>query len=230
MKMKPKAPTKAIKRPTSSRLGWKIILGFESIFGIGLALTLAALTLSFGQPAVTKSKLTSIWMNFQPVRNEIIEELAVTGEVFDVGGEQNDGETGAVISDDIEVALASRRSPRTTVERDVEKVEPRQMNGNLEKLSSLIGGGPIKFAESKEVVYANRVGYSVVIGIEVGTEKKPYKLTISPATIGQGIPGSLIWLCGQRLPPLGWYRLPGPWGTDMPQDLIHSDCRERKAL
>lgn len=58
--------------------------------------------------------------------------------------------------------------------------------------------------------------------------KTPFFLTYTPAVISNGVPGSMMWLCGNRKPPSGWARLPGPTGTDLPAKYLYSVCRDNK--
>lgn len=59
-------------------------------------------------------------------------------------------------------------------------------------------------------------------------DEKPFFLSYTPAVIASGVPGSMMWLCGNRKPPTGWVRLPGPTGTDLPAKYLFSVCRDNK--
>ena len=54
----------------------------------------------------------------------------------------------------------------------------------------------------------------------------PFFLTYTPAVIASGVPGSMMWLCGNRKAPAGWIRLPGTAGTDLPAESNLSVCRD----
>lgn len=70
--------------------------------------------------------------------------------------------------------------------------------------------------------------YSLIARGTLGEAATPFFLTYTPAVIASGIPGSMMWLCGNRKPVAGWVRLPGPTGTDIPAKYLHSVCRDNK--
>jgi hypothetical protein len=226
-------------KPASSRLRWNTILGIEGLVGVGLLALLCGLSAGFGTTAVAKARMAGIWTDFYERRNELIEQLAVTGEGFAISSAPasaaasgRDNEKPA--NDEIEDALSFRNALRNR-KQDRENLDELLAAPAKDKetlpgfakgaLGGLFSEGPKKVSASEKKVNALLLEQSVVIGLEIGSEKKPYLLTITPAAIGHGIPGSLLWMCGQRQPPPGWYRLPGQAGTDLPQDLLYSVCR-----
>jgi len=69
---------------------------------------------------------------------------------------------------------------------------------------------------------------SLVVEGALGDAKTPFFLAYTPAVIAKGVPGSMMWLCGNRQAPAGWQRLPGPVGTDLPAKYLYSVCRDNK--
>lgn len=72
-----------------------------------------------------------------------------------------------------------------------------------------------------------RVENSLVVNGNLETGR-PFYLSYTPAVIASGVPGSMMWLCGNRKPPTGWTRLPGPTGTDLPAKYLFSVCRDNQ--
>lgn len=220
-------------KSTRKFLSWGTILGVEILSGFGALAMLIALALSFGTTAIAKAKMTNIWSDFRAQRAELVEQLALSGEGFSVRNAMIPaGQTETPVADDIEAALAFRRPTRVKPEQG----DSTQSKGKQKETDSIglaaadLKAGLIEGAKKRAEAAGKNfnvriVDRSVVIGMELDSDKKPYVLAITPAAIEQGIPGSLLWLCGQRQPPSGWYRLPGPTGTDLPQHLLFSVCR-----
>lgn len=91
------------------------------------------------------------------------------------------------------------------------------------------GKVPGKEHHSRELEYAvTQLENSLVARGTLGEARIPFFISYSPAVIANGTPGSMMWLCGNRKPPAGWARLPGPAGTDLPAEYLPSVCREKK--
>lgn len=71
----------------------------------------------------------------------------------------------------------------------------------------------------------SQADYSLVARGTIGKDKRPLYLTYTPAITADGIPGSMIWMCGKRHPPAGWVRLPGPTGDNLTDKYLVSVCR-----
>ena len=221
-------------KPARNRLSWGTVLGIEILSGFGVLALLIALALSFGTTAIAKAKMTNIWSDFRLQRAELVEQLALHGEGFSVRNVTiSTVPTEAPVVDDIEAALAFRRPTRIKPEQG----DSSQAMQGMQKETDIAGkvaadlkarlfeGGRKRAEAAGKNFNVGIIDRSIVIGLEFDSDKKSYVLAITPAAIEQGIPGSLLWLCGQRQPPSGWYRLPGPTGTDLPQHLLFSVCR-----
>ena len=217
-------------KSTGKRLSWNTILGIEILSGIGLLALLCALALHFGTAAIAKAKMTNVWSDFRLQRAELVEQLALNGEGFTVHNALSSSALAeATVVDDIEAALAFRRPTRvkTEVSEDAMHAQGKSKSSatGIDFATGLVDGARKRAEAAGKNFNVGIVDRSVVIGMELDSDKKPYVLAVTPAAIGQGVPGSLLWLCGQRQPPSGWYRLPGPTGTDLPQNLLFSVCR-----
>lgn len=83
-----------------------------------------------------------------------------------------------------------------------------------------------KMAGEKHLEYSvTQIESSLIAEGAMGDAKIPFFLAYTPALIANGVPGSMMWLCGNRQPPAGWARLPGPVGTDLPAKYLYSVCR-----
>lgn len=71
----------------------------------------------------------------------------------------------------------------------------------------------------------SQADYSLVAKGTIGKDKRPLYLTYAPAITADGIPGSMIWMCGKRHAPAGWVRLPGPTGDNLTDKYLVSVCR-----
>ena len=220
-------------KPTGKRLSWDSILCIEILSGIGLLALLCTLALHFGSTAIAKAKMTNIWSDFRSQRAELVEQLALNGEGFTVHNAPSSSALAETpVADDIEAALAFRRPTRaktvkTEVSDDAKQVEGKSKTSAMgaDFATGVIAGAQKRAEAAGKNFNVGIVDRSVVIGIELDSDKKPYVLAITPSAIEQGVPGSLLWLCGQRQPPPGWYRLPGPAGTDLPKHLLYYVCR-----
>lgn len=212
------------------RLGWDTISGIETLSGICLMALLWATALHFVTIAASKARLVNIWSDFRSQRAELVEQLALNGDGFALHSASPSAvQTESAVTDDIEAALAFRRTIRVkpAVPDDAASAQEKPRSSPIgNKFAKDLLAGAQKHAEAVgtnfNVVIVDR---TVLIGMELNSERESYFLAISPATIGQGLPGSLLWLCGQRQPPPGWERLPGPTGSDLPQNLLFSVCR-----
>lgn len=222
-------------------LTWSNIISIDAISAIGLLALLCAFSLNFGTTLITKARMTGLWLSFHTQRDELIEQLAVNGDGF--AGQSADafslpGEPGNQVArvDDIEAALSFRASPKSEKNNNVlaEGKEHVLNQLNLPTIAKEWLARPANDGEkrasddSTNQFNAMLSDHSVLIGIAPGAGKPAHVLAITPAVISQGTPGSMVWLCGWRAPPSGWYRLPGPVGTDLPQDLLYSLCRTHR--
>lgn len=57
-----------------------------------------------------------------------------------------------------------------------------------------------------------------------GKLENPFYLTYAPSVIAEGPIGTVLWLCGNNKPPIGWTQ-PAHTGTDLPPEAIPFDCR-----
>jgi type II secretory pathway pseudopilin PulG len=86
-----------------------------------------------------------------------------------------------------------------------------------------------KKAGEKQLEYSvTQIESSLIAEGTMGDARTPFFLAYTPAVIAKGVPGSMMWLCGNRQPPAGWARLPGPGGTDLPAKYLYSVCRDNK--
>jgi hypothetical protein len=69
-----------------------------------------------------------------------------------------------------------------------------------------------------EVAIGNVVRYEGRLG-------EPFYLTFAPSVITEGPIGTVLWLCGNKKPPLGWTQ-PTSTGTDLPSEAIPFVCRD----
>lgn len=83
----------------------------------------------------------------------------------------------------------------------------------------------------QEIDAMGQVSYRQVAGNVEASGTLPHldgqmKLSFHAAVIGQGLPFNVIWLCGERRPPPGWFE-PGPIiATGLQPELLPSVCRE----
>lgn len=69
----------------------------------------------------------------------------------------------------------------------------------------------------QEKITGNTIRYEGKLG-------DPFYLTLAPSVIAEGPIGTVLWLCGNNKPPIGWTQ-PAHTGTDLPPEVIPFDCR-----
>lgn len=210
------------------RLKWRTVMSFEVLAGFLLLAVLIAIFLHTTGFAMAQARVAHAWgREFITQRIELSQRLAMTGEGFvvpdapRVGAEEAGGKSTAV--DDLEAAMLFKRRPSGAPVAEGTTSTGQARPGLL----SVFGAGASReSAEAKAQVQI--VEQSLLVGINVDSARKPFALAVSPGVIGEGTPGSILWLCGQRPAPLGWYRLPGPAGTDLPRHMVPTACRNER--
>lgn len=215
------------RRRVDGRLTWSAVLGVEVVAGFLLLVLLCALAASFAATAISKAKTANLWSDFRTHRAELVEQLALTGDglLIDAAASSTAADLPPAQSaaDDIETALAFRRP---TITRPNDSAPAANAAAGLGE--GLIATA-IRRAQSEGKHFSSAVvDRSVLFKLDSGG--RSYLMAITPAAIGQGLPGSLLWLCGRRSPPAGWYRLPGPSGSDLPDELSYSVCRDHRTF
>ncbi|MBP1682164.1 MAG: hypothetical protein H6Q35_2503 [Proteobacteria bacterium] len=217
------------RRRVDGRLTWPAVLGVEVVAGFLLLALLCAMAVNFSVTAMAKARTVNIWSDFRTYRAELVEQMAVTGDGFSIGAPASTTAAvpeSQVAADDIETALAFRRP---TISRPSDFSLATPPNTSVGGLAGGFIAGAKRRAQSEGKNFSSEViDRAVVFRLELGGH--PYVLAITPAAASQGIPGSLLWLCGRRQPPAGWYRLPGPSGSDLPDELIYSVCRDHRTF
>jgi hypothetical protein len=72
----------------------------------------------------------------------------------------------------------------------------------------------------------DRVGNSLLVGVQSSESDPTFFMSYTPAITASGVSGSMRWVCGNKQVPAGWVRLPGPTGTDLPDQYLPSVCRD----
>lgn len=72
--------------------------------------------------------------------------------------------------------------------------------------------------EVRERAIGNSVRYEGGLG-------EPFYLTFAPSVSAEGPIGTVLWLCGNKRPPIGWTQ-PTSTGTDLPSESIPFVCRD----
>jgi Tfp pilus assembly protein PilE len=86
----------------------------------------------------------------------------------------------------------------------------------------------IRYAGPEFEYSVTRIENALIARGTLGESKTPFFLSYTPAVIASGVPGSMMWFCGNRKPPAGWTLLPGPTGTDLPSKYLFSVCRDNR--
>lgn len=213
------------------RLKWRTVISFEVLAGFLLLAMLIAIFLHTTGFAVSQARVAHVWgREYIAQRIELSERLAMTGEGFVVpdaprqGVEEVGGKSTAV--DDLEAAMLFKPRPSGVATADAGPVRAAGSGARPGLLSVLGADASREQAEAK--AQARIVEQSLLVGINIDSAKKPFALAVSPGVISEGTPGSILWLCGQRPAPLGWYRLPGPAGTDLPRHMVPAACRNER--
>lgn len=72
----------------------------------------------------------------------------------------------------------------------------------------------------------DRVDNTLLVGVQRDESEPTFFMSYTPAIIASGVSGSMRWVCGNKQVPAGWVRLPGPTGTDLPEQYLPSVCRD----
>lgn len=202
------------------------MLSTEILFSIGLLGALIGIATGEYQQAMIKAKLTEVLYAFDGKKLLLQEQLALTGDMPTAQSKLSKQQpTSASHDEEIEAALAYKVSRSTTVSEDAHELAgyaaPGQgYFGKTEK--------PVKSSADHTIQSLSKVDNSLVLNFKPDGSGKQYFLAFTPAVIDTGIPGSILWLCGNKQPPGGWVRLPGVSGTDLPEKYLYNNCRSSK--
>lgn len=156
----------------------------------------------------TKTRLTEMILATTSVRSDMIEAAAHSGNY-----------------------AVSTRSVRHVGVTSIEDALALKQLAADRPQAGLLGTG----ARSATYYEKTRIGFDYVV--EGGTlaargtiEGRPYRLPFAMAVAGDGPIASVLWLCGDTVPPPGWIALRGPEGTDVPEGRSFHVCRQRGAF
>lgn len=213
------------------RLDWRTVISFEVLAGFLLLGALTAIFLHATGSYVPQARVGHAWgREFIVQRIELSERLAVTGEGFVVPDAPRQVVEGAgrrlTAVDDLEAAMLFK--PRLSGAAVADGGSSRHAGSAPRPALLSFFGSDASRERAEAKAQVRIVEQSLLIGINVDAGRKPFALAVSPGVIGDGTPGSIMWLCGHRAAPIGWYRLPGPAGTDLPGNIVPAVCRNER--
>ena len=212
---------------------WRVIEG--AIYVAVVATTLAILAPE-AATAIAKARLTGMLTLVRAPMLDVMERLALTGELREtevverqplVSQEERKRRRDEVLAYKDRPGPASDRTSGDAVSADLEGRSQRAAaHGDL--LRRAFESQLEQQAEretARETFRFQVIGPSIVT-FGSGASLPPFFVTFSPATTGHA-PATLIWLCGDRIPPTGWKVPGGITPTNLPAELLHSVCRGR---
>lgn len=221
------------------QMRWSNVLSVDILFSIGLLSILIGIAVACGAGSpIHKAQMSKVYTPFDENKLLLEEQFALTGDGMPIAQVRTPRQQAASTSndDEIEAALSYKVSRSTAATADASEIaeyDPsglgKRLQGGADKLGGLFSGIGKPGDSGNDVVQSvSKIDNSLVINVKLDRSGKQYFIAFTPAVIESDIPGSIIWLCGNRQPPQGWVSLPGVSGTNLPDEYLVNTCRNSK--
>jgi hypothetical protein len=192
---------------------------FGEVFVVDLVLSLCvimvalAACISAGRTILFKARLTEVMSAAEARRIDVVEALALTGEL-----EQVQSTTNVRTSHESFLSGEQMQKPLVTSKTSIFDTGQRAKESSDKRAAKEMGGS------STYVTGVQVVGSALIVAGKI--DGREFEYVERPAFPDEDTPFTYVWLCGSRRAPDGWIAMAAPQASQpLPPQLQYSRCR-----